>query len=171
NHCFIMLRYCTYCKKEYDFDPLAVSGRDDLICPECGNIISKESRDPSRREVAEKTEEAIGNIYARLLHLSYIFYLSMSIVGVIGFISGFFVVLYAATIISLVAFILQLITGTLIFRSGIIFLPIGAILGYLYFRSLEGACLGIHVIFLIRHMIRDIIFRLIFAFIRLVSGA
>ena len=165
-----MLRYCAYCKKEYDFDPLAVSGRGDLICPECGSIIGKESRDPSGKEMAEKTEEAIGSIYARLLHLSYIFYLTMGIIGVIGFIFEIYAVLYVVTFISLTAFILQFFTGTLIFRSGIIFLPIGAILSYLYFRTVEGACLGIHVVFLIRHLIRDIIFRLIFAFLRMISG-
>lgn len=166
-----MLRYCTYCKKEYDFDPLAVSGRDELICPECGNTIGKESRTPYGKEMAERTEETIGQIYARLLHLSYIFYLAMGIIGAAGFVSGIYPILYAATAVSLTVYTIQLITGTLIFRSGLVFLPIGAILGYLYFRIPEGACLGVHIVFLIRHLIRDIIFRLLFAFLRGISGS
>lgn len=166
-----MLRYCTYCKKEYDFDPLAVSGRDDLICPECGNIIDKESRDPSGKEMAERTEETVGQIYARLLRLSYIFYLTLGIIGIIGFVSGIYPILYAASAISLIAYVLQFITGTLRFRSGLIFLPLGAVIGYLYFGTPEGACLGVHIIFLIRHLIRDIFFRLLFAFLRMISGS
>ena len=67
-----MLRYCTSCKKDFDFEPLAVSGREDLICPKCGAVIGKESRNPAIKENAEKTEEEIGNIYARLMHLSYL---------------------------------------------------------------------------------------------------
>ena len=165
-----MLRYCTYCKKDFDFAPLAVSGREDLICPECGNVIPKESRNPAEKDEACRTEEAIGNAYAKLMHLSYIFYMTVGVIGVICFFAGLSTLLYIATFISLICFIIQLLTGTLLFRSGLIFLPIGAVLGYLYFRSVDGACLGIHIIFLIRHLIRDILFRLIFAFIGKISG-
>lgn len=31
-----MLRYCENCKKDFEFAPLAVSGSNDIICPECG---------------------------------------------------------------------------------------------------------------------------------------
>ena len=53
-----MLRYCANCKKEYDFLPLAVSGKDDLICPECGHIIDKNSRRPT--ESGDQIEEGLG---------------------------------------------------------------------------------------------------------------
>ena len=164
-----MLRYCEKCKKDFEFAPLAVSGKDDLICPECGSVIGKNSRNPANRIDSGKTEEAIGNTFARLLHMSYIFYMVMGLLGVAGFVFGINKLLYAATIISLTAFILQFMTGTLIFSSGIIFLPIGAAAGYFYFKSIEGACLGIHAVFLIRHVIRDIFFALLFKLIRMMS--
>ena len=162
-----MLRYCENCRKDFEFSPLAVSGKDDLICPECGQVIGKESRNPESRIDSGKTEEAIGNAFARPLHLSYIFYMVMGLIGVAGFAFGINRLLYAATAISLAAFILQFFTGTLIFTSGVIFLPLGAAAGYFYFKSIEGACLGIHVVFLIRHLIRDIFFALIFKLIRM----
>jgi hypothetical protein len=157
-----MLRYCTYCEKDFDFPPLSVSGKDDLICPECGRVIGKNSRNPAGKEQIEKTEEEIGNLYARLLHLSYIFYLTLGIIGVLAFVTGSVKLLYIVTGISITAYVLQFLTGTLTFVSGLIFLPAGAILGYMYFKSIPGLCLGIHVVFLIRHLVRDVIFRLIF---------
>ena len=165
-----MLRYCTNCKKDYDFAPLAVSGKDDLICPECGMVIDKNSRNPEDKIEAEKTEAAIGNTAARLLHLSYIFFMTMGIIGVIGFITGIRPLLIAATAISLTVFIIMFLTGTLVFVSGLILVPMGAVLGYLYFKSIDGACLVIHIVFLLRHLIRDIILRLIFRFIGFASG-
>lgn len=53
-----MLRYCENCKKDFEFAPLTVSGKDDLICPECGGIIGKNSRNPANRVDPDKTEEA-----------------------------------------------------------------------------------------------------------------
>ena len=47
---------------------------------------------------------------------------------------------------------------------------IGAVVGYYYFKSIEGACLGVHIVFLIRHLIRDIFFTLLFKFIKMISG-
>ncbi len=164
-----MLRYCENCKKDFEFAPLAVSGRNDLICPECGGVIGKNSRNPANKINSDKTEEAIGNTFAGLLHMSYIFYMVMGLLGIIGFVSGTDKLLYIATGISIGAFIIQFLTGTLIFTSGIIFLPLGAAAGYIYFKSIEGACLGIHLVFLIRHIIRDIFFAIIFKLIRMSS--
>lgn len=164
-----MLRYCTNCKKDFDFDPLAVSGKEDLICPECGGVIGKESRNPAIKENAEKTEEEIGNIFARLMHLSYIFYMVMGLAGVLCYFPGIYTVLYAVTMISVTAYLIQFITGTVTFASGVILLPAGAVLGYIFAGGIPGACLGIHIVFLIRHLIRDIIFRLVFRFIEMVS--
>ena len=75
--------------------------------------------------------------------------------------------LYAVTAISLSAFLIQILTGNLVFTSGIIFLPAGALLGYLHYRSPEGACLGIRLVFVIRHLIRDLLFMLLTKLIRM----
>ena len=114
-----MLRYCENCKKDFEFAPLTVSGKDDLICPECGGIIGKNSRNPANRVDPDKTEEAIGNAFAKLLHMSYIFYMVMGLLGVAGYVFGINRLLYIATVISLLAFMIQLLTGTQIFTSGI----------------------------------------------------
>jgi len=69
--------------------------------------------------------------------------------------------LYIATGIALGAFLLQWITRTVTFSWGVLLLPAGAAAGYLIFNSIQGACLGVDIVFLARHIIRDIIFKLI----------
>ena len=164
-----MLRYCVNCKKEFEFPPLAVSGKVKLICPECGGIIDKNSRRPADDESVRKTEEAMGRAVGGLFHLAYIFYLALGIVGVLSFVFGLSGLLYAVTVVVLAVYIIQFATGNLAFTSGVVFLPVGAIIGFLIFKSIGGACLGIHVVFIVRHLIRDVIYRLIFRLIRMGS--
>ncbi len=156
-----MLRYCKNCKKDFEFAPLDVSGEAPLICPECGNVIEKNSRNPEKKLDSEKTDERIGNVFANLMHLSYIFYMIIGLIGTISYLLGIYALLYIATAVSLAAFILQLITGTVTFTTGVFFIPAGAVAGFVFLQGIPGACLGVHIVFLIRHLIRDIFFRLI----------
>ncbi len=164
-----MLRYCIRCKENFEFAPGAVSGKGDLICPKCGGIIAKNSRHPTDSGDAEKIEEGMGRTLAGLFRFFYFFYLIIGIAGVLSFWRGFDKLLYVLTIIALCTYIFQLFTGTSTFMSGIIFLPSGALLGYLYFKNIAGVCLGIHIVFLIRHLIRDLVYGLIFKLIKMGS--
>ncbi len=159
-------RYCTHCKKEYDFPPRAITAKEPLICPTCGNIIEKNSRDPEHGKEAEKSEETIGRAFGTLFHLSYIFYITLAIAGAIGFVTGFYILLYVTVAISLISYGIQLMIGMTTFPSGVIFLPIGGVLGYVIFKKPEGIWLGVHAVFFLRHLIRDIFYRFIFWIIR-----
>lgn len=156
-----MLRYCTFCKKDYDFAPLAVSGKKDIICPSCGRVIDKNSRHPVSHAQNDQIEAGIGNAVASIWHMAYVFYIFFAIIGFIGYIFRLDYVLYVATLIVILAYIIQLCTGTLRFITGIIFIPLGAIAGYFIFGSINGALLGVHVVFFLRHICRDILYRLI----------
>ncbi len=164
-----MLRYCANCKKEFEFSPLAVSGKEALICPECGNIIDKNSRHPAD-QAAASTEEGLGRAVGWFFRFCYVFYLVLGVLGVIGYVTGIYGLLYAATIISISAYIIQLFTGTLAFTSGVILIPIGAALGYFFFGGIAGACLGVHIVFLARHVLRDIVYSIIIRLVRAGSG-
>lgn len=164
-----MLRYCINCQKDFEFAPLDVSGGKTLICPECGNVIDNNSRHPVNKEELEQGEETVGRIMYRLMRLSYIFYMLLAVMGVIFYVLHLDKPLYTVTAVALIAFLIQLITRTLNFTSGIVFLPAGAALGYWLFKDFAGACLGIHIVFLIRHIIRDILYELLFKFIRMGS--
>lgn len=165
-----MLRYCENCKKDFDFAPLAVSGSEPLICPECGNVVGKNSRNPEKKINSEKTDENIGRAIGGIFHLFYIFYMVMGIIGVVSYILGAHFLLYIVTAISLTVYIIQLLTGTAAFFLGIVFIPIGAIAGFIIMNGVSGACLGIHVVFLIRHLIRDVFFSLIGLIIKKSAG-
>ena len=107
----------------------------------------------------------IGSIFQKVFHFVYIFYMLCAVVGIIAFFLNLSKVLYVVTAISLIVFVLQLLSGYNTFRSGLVFLPIGALVGYLKFGTYEGACFGVMIVFAIRHVVRDVIFRLIWALV------
>ena len=153
-----MERYCTSCKKSFDFTIKSIYDLDNLVCPECGKKIDKNSRAPV--ESSDAIEEKIGGAFQKIFRFFYVFYLGCAIIGIVAFFLHFSKVLYIATVVSLAVFAVQLMTGFLSFRWGLLFLPLGAAVGFALLRTLEGACLGIMVVFAVRHLIRDVIFRL-----------
>lgn len=157
-----MLRYCTRCQKEYDFDPIKISSGDELHCPGCGSVISNNSRKPVDHTATEKMENNIGNGIGKIMHLSYIFYGLMALIGIIGYIFQLDNLVYVMTGINMAVFIFQLVSRKLIFRWGILLLPAGAVAGYfLFYQRPVDACLGVLLVFLVRHIVRNIFFKLI----------
>ncbi len=157
-----MLRYCAKCKKEFDYPPRAITAAAPLICPECGSEIPKESRRPDHGLEADRSEEKIGKAASVIFHMIYIFYISMALIGSIGYVTGFHALLYVTAGISLAVYTVQAIAHVTAFPTGVVFIPLGAIAGYLIFKGLPGVCLGIHIVFAVRHILRDIVFRFIF---------
>ena len=162
-----MLRYCPRCRKDFDFEPKAVSGAGDIYCPECGNVINKNSRHPIDHAATDRMEQGIGNVFAWLLKIAYIYYLIVALIGVLGFIFKIDMMLYIATGIAVGSFLIQFFMGTLVFKSGFLWLPAGAAAGYFIFKSIQGACLGVDVVFLVRHLLRDVLFRIINKLVKL----
>ena len=135
---------------------------DNLICPVCGGKIDKNSRAPV---VDDNMDAKIGSIFQKVFHFFYIFYMLCSVVGIIAYFLNLSTVLYVATGVCLVVFVIQWFSGYMTFRTGLIFIPVGALIGYLKLGTYEGACLGVMIVFAIRHLIRDIIFRLIWSLV------
>ncbi len=165
-----MLRYCANCKKEFDFPPKAVTAAAPLICPECGREIPKESRRPDMGREADVSEEKIGKAASVVFHLIYVFYVSLAVAGTVAYVTGLNGLLYATAGISLTVYLLQVLTHSTAFPTGVIFIPLGAIAGFLIFKGLPGACLGVHIVFALRHIVRDIVLRIFFWIIRKCSN-
>lgn len=157
-----MERYCVNCNKSFDFKIKSMTDLDNLVCPECGAKIDKNSRKPV---VEDNMDAKIGSIFQKVFHFLYIFYMLCAVVGIIAFFLNLSKLLYVVTAISLLVFVLQLLSGRNTFRSGLVFLPIGAVAGYLKFGTYEGACFGVMIVFAIRHVVRDVILRLIWALV------
>lgn len=156
-----MNRYCSKCDKEYDFDPVQVSKSLALKCPECGSAITVNSRRPVDRTETLRMEANIGRGIHSLFRFSYIFYLFVATIGLVCFALRLDKPLYYVTGFILAVYFLQLLSRMVVFPSGRYFLPMGAALGFMYFKSIQGACFGIHVVFFLRHIIRDIFWRFI----------
>lgn len=160
-----MTRYCTNCRKDYEFDPKEVSGQKEIKCPVCGNMLSAYTRNPKKVYAERQADIAVSNGLARVFHFFWIFYMVMGLIGLGFFLAGMSTALHIVTVISLVIYVIQLLTGTIIFASGVYLLPLGAAAGFLFFKSIDGACLGVHVVFLIRHIVREILWKLLYWFI------
>jgi len=168
-----LIRYCTNCRKEFDFTIKSLEDLENLTCPECGAKVDKNSRAPAYDAVSkgsDKMENAIGSTFSFLARLNYIFYIAISVVAVIAYYFNMDKLLYTMTGISLGMFLIQLLTNSLTFRSGLIFLPIGAAAGYYLLKSPRGACFGIAIVFILRHLIRDILITLFLKFLQLVGA-
>ena len=165
-----MTRYCVKCRKDFDFTIKSIKDMDNLICPECGLKIDKNSRNPDldKSEDREKTAEAIGSAFHVMARINYIFYVTASLVAVAAYFFHLDTLLYVMTGISLAVFFVQLFSQSLSFRTGLIFLPAGAAAGYFILKSVQGACLGIAVVFIIRHLFRHLFF---FIFNKLISAS
>ena len=128
-----MVRYCKNCDRDYDFAIKSMSDLNFLVCPVCGEQIGRNSRRESGRAQIEENEVKIGRVFHSLYQFAYVFYLILAMSGILAFVFHAFTILYVVTGISICVYVLQFFTGTLIFTSGLFFLPAGAVAGFLLF--------------------------------------
>ena len=160
-----MKRYCTKCKEDFEFDIKSMKDLDNLYCPKCGEKIDMESRHPTDPSIA-RNEETLGKVMMHLTQFAYMFYLIMAAIGIIGFGFRIYTLVYSTTFICLFVFIMQIIYRFETFPTGKFLLPLGALVGFLIFKTLSGICVGILFVFLIRHIIRDIFLGLVWKLVQ-----
>ena len=149
-----MLRYCTNCQKEFDFKIKSMEDMDNLICPECGSKIDKNSRKPVETGV-NSAEKAVSNVVGGYFTIRYYIHFVLALIGLIAFFAGKFDLLYIMAALCVIIYLVQFFIGRAGFISGLFFIPLGAVIGVLVLNKvLRGICLGIVVVFIIRHLIR-----------------
>lgn len=156
-----MNRYCTNCQKEFKFKVDSVTDMDNLVCPECGQRVYKDSRKPRDYQGEAKIEETIGGVIYGVMFFLYCFFLIMGILGIIAFFLKWDTFLYIDTVISVVAYQKMHAKNLLDFSKGSFWFLVGAGIGFLCYKTLQGACLGIMIVFVIRHLFRAIIMGII----------
>lgn len=157
-----MKRYCPNCNTTYGFEIKRADDLNHLVCPECKQPIDKNSRPPIEGKSTDEVTTEIGNFIGFCLRFSYLFYFVLSAVGIVAFIFKWFPVLYVVTGTQLLVYIFLMIIGVRNFKWGLLLIPVGAIIGFIIFRSIAGICLGICIVYFVRHLIRDMFLRLIF---------
>lgn len=166
----IVKRYCTNCEKTQDFEIKSPNDLNLLFCPQCGAHVEKESRDPKPKRDAERTEAQIGGAFATIMRIAYLFFFVMSTIGIVAFFLKLYTLLYVVSAIVIAIYLLQLFTGTSNFKLGILLVPIGGAIGFFITKSIPGVCVGMMMVFCARHLIRDMIYRLIFKLINKASN-
>jgi len=162
-----MERYCKNCDKNYSFKIISVTDLDHLTCPVCGEKIPKDAR-AVYREVEEgtrKTEESIGNIFYFILKFSYIFYLLFGVAGTI----------LCLLHLDKAAMVLALISGLIFLGSAfserkkllirVLVVGLFGYLGYRFSSGINGICLGFFIMLILRHIGKDILWKLMWKFI------
>lgn len=160
-----MNRYCTKCNKEYDFKIVSMDELDNLKCPVCGSKIDKNSRKPRDIEAETKVEETIGEGFYMIFKFAYFFYLICGVIGVAAYFLGLDKLLFADTVICLVTYLMRYGRSYDYRGLDMMWIVGGAGIGYYYFRTVQGACLGIMVGLILRHIVKTIIYRLLSKFI------
>ena len=115
-------------------------------------------------------ENKLATIIQKAFRVAYVYYMVLSIIGIIGYFTGCFKLMYVMTGIILVTYILSFLLGNATFVSGLLFIPLGAVAGYIWLNGIPGACLAILLVFLIRHVIKDIIWTLVIKLLNKISG-
>lgn len=151
-----MNRYCPNCRKEFDFAITSIEDLDGLVCPECGCRIERNSRRPLEDPEEERLEMSLGLVLLVLFRIGYYFFAVFSLLGAAAFFLHVSWLLRLSVGICLATFLLQLVLKVHQFRTGPLFLPLGAAAGFFFMRSLDGACLGICAVFMVRHIMWEI---------------
>ena len=164
-----MNRYCPNCQKEFDFTIRSLEDLDSLVCPECGGAIARDSRRPLDTDATERTELSLGLVLLLLARIGYVFYALLSLLGIAAYFLGWTTGLYIMTGTCLAVFLIQQLIGVGSFRTGLLFLPLGAAAGAFLLKSPAGACLGVAAVFLIRHVLWELLFWLVGKLLKLSS--
>lgn len=152
-----MFRYCKICKKEFDFKITSVKDLDTLICPECGNLISRDSKKPADENGGKQTEHIVGKVYTGIIQIGFI---SLFLSFVLGYIAYFFkwdAVLYIDTVVGLIGY--AVIYGLL--NPNILYVIIGALGGTVITHSLQGCCIGLITGMFVRRVLGKILMKVI----------
>lgn len=115
----------------------------------------------------DDAEVFVAKLVEKYFFIRYFFYLMCALPGIVGFFLGFEKVVYISAGICVAVYLIHASIYQSIF-SGVVFLGLAGLVGYLIVgQSLRGACMGVLVVFVVRHLIKELIFR----FVRLLIEA
>lgn len=155
-----MIKYCENCQKEFDFKIQSVKDLDNLICPECGNVVDKNAKKPVEPGKQDQVEKMVTKGYATYIWLKYTVLLLSVLIGVIAYFAGWNQVLYITTFLG--TFVYVLIFGTF----DLIYVVAGAIIGGIALKTIRGICLGILIAVFIRRVVLRLMFKVVSLLVR-----
>ena len=113
----------------------------------------------------DDAEVFVAKFVEKLFVIRYFFFLVCAMPGIAGFFLGMDRLVYISTGICTVVYLILALAYERLWL-GVIFLGLAAAAGYLITGySYTGACMGILVVFVIRHIIKALIFKLVRALV------
>lgn len=157
-----MVRYCTNCNTGTDFPIKSMTDLDNLICPKCGSKVDKNSRSPENKtEEPDQAAEIAGGFFYLLYKIRYYFFFVVALIGIGAYFLKIYKLMFVVTVINLAIFYIRLLFYRFGGLFGFVFIPLGAFLGYtLAGGDINGICLGVLIVFAIRHMFKAFLARL-----------
>lgn len=156
-----MYRYCPNCEEEYDFKVSGAADLDNLICPACGRKVDKNSRKPKEPANEGQTEVAIGEAILTIYNVIYSFFVITGVLGMISFLLKWDILLYICTAVSILSYMRVNKEAGKEIGKGFLGVLIGAGLGWLIFKSIQGICFGAIVVLVAYYVLRMAILALI----------
>lgn len=138
-----MIRYCQRCKKDFDFNIKSMTELDNLICPQCGQKIDKNSRHPVDRAGTERVEQQIGQAIYSVMRILFFIQIIIAVTGMVAFCLHLYTAVYILTGITVLMFLSRF--GRSMYCNAWTFLAMvaGAGIAYKFYETTEGACFGV----------------------------
>ena len=150
--------YCLECDSEFNYNVNNMSDLDNVLCPKCGNKIDVNCK---KKVYTSKGVQVFDKTVHKLLDFYYYFYFILSIIGLVGFYLEFNKLLVISSIISFIAYFIELIIGFTRNILGLFGLIISFIIGVFVIKDLFiGICVGACYLFFISGIFK-IIYNLI----------
>jgi len=154
-----MKAYCNKCDYEFEYTPKSMKDLDNLMCPKCNEKISHKSK---KIKIPTIKEQKIDNALYKIINILRIFYLIVSMIGIVGYFTGIKKVLIICAIVCIVLYTIERIIDInylwFLFTSIII----AFIICYLKINIIiDSIFLSICIGFAVSTLIREIYFLLL----------
>ena len=80
-----MKAYCNKCDYEFEYTPKSMKDLDNLICPKCNDKVPPTNK---KIRIPTKKEQKIDNTLYKIINILRIFYLIVSVIGIVGYFIG-----------------------------------------------------------------------------------
>lgn len=131
------------------------------------NIHVEESNKQEANSKPEaKKELTAGDVMDKAASVAYWFYAVLAAAAIVTYAINQNKALYIITGVLVVASVIQFFIGWVWSRLGILLIPVGIGFGIYLWGGLRGACLGIAIAFLIRHIFREIVWKVLLKLFR-----
>lgn len=157
-----LTRYCRNCKKQYNFDIKDMKELENLICPVCGHKIDKNSRTGNNPSDGEVPAEFVGKAYYFFIRFFFLFFPLCGLIGVIAFFMQLKMLLYVTSCVGILVYIIRYGKSS----KQLTWPILGVLLCGIYFRTVDGVCLGIAASFIVRYVYQRIILKIFAILVR-----